>query len=66
MIGEELNIIDTTGVKCPDGKMLVQSMEGKSKLNLVLPQSHEQLSWVITVSLNLSMVTPLIYVIFFT
>ena len=44
MIGEELNIIDTTGVKCPDGKMLVQNMEGKSKLNLVLPQSHEQLS----------------------
>ena len=47
MIGEELNIIDTTGLKCPDGKMLVQSMEGKRKLNLVLPQSHKQLSWVI-------------------
>ena len=27
--------------------MLVQSMEGKRKLNLVLPQSHKQLSWVI-------------------
>ena len=38
---EQLHMIDTTGVKCTDGKMLVQNMEGKSKLKLLLCHNHE-------------------------
>ena len=40
-IEEQLRMIDTTGVKCPDGEMLVQNMEGKRKLKLLLSQNHE-------------------------
>ena len=40
-IEEQLHMIDTAGVKCPDGEMLVQNMEGKRKLKLLLSQNHE-------------------------
>lgn len=40
-IEEQLHMIDTTGVKCPDREMLVQNMEGKRKLKLLLSQNHE-------------------------